>query len=237
MIKQAQQLGVKGIREGLLITTTTAGSFAVMDGQLQEELERKGSFLQGSRVALQVGKRPLTKPQILHLQRLFLEHELELWAILSDNASTRAIVREQDLAIRLAGSATDLDGNVLTPTPTAAKNGQGQNDGRDVLLLKETLRSGRSIYHEGDIVIVGDVNAGAEVMAEGDVIVWGRLRGLVHAGALGKDTAVICALDLSPTQLRIGSQIAISPNEPGRTPQPEQASIKDGHIIAERWKK
>ncbi|MBK7894707.1 MAG: septum site-determining protein MinC [Anaerolineaceae bacterium] len=81
------------------------------------------------------------------------------------------------------------------------------------LILKETLRSGRSIYHEGHVVVIGDVNPGAEIVASGDVIVWGRLRGLVHAGALGDETAVICALELTPTQLRIADQIAISPDE------------------------
>ncbi|NJN55025.1 MAG: septum site-determining protein MinC [Anaerolineae bacterium] len=106
----------------------------------------------------------------------------------------------------------------------------------EVLLLRETLRSGRSIYHEGHVVILGDVNAGAEIIAGGDVVVWGRLRGLVHAGAMGDSTAVICALDLNPTQLRIADQIAIAPHEAGRTPYPEQAAIKDGQIIAERWK-
>lgn len=242
MIQEAQQLRVKGIREGLLITTTPEGSFDAMCIQLQAELAEKGAFLQGSRVALQVESRPLNKAQILQLQRLFLEHNLELWAILADGAETRAVARDLDLAIRLAGSQTDLDGNALSTPPDPPPNGHSSSPnmptytGQDVLLLRETLRSGRSLYHEGHIVIIGDVNAGAEIMAGGDVVVWGRLRGLVHAGALGDDTAVICALDLNPTQLRIADQIAIAPHEAGRMPYPEQASIKDGQIIAERWK-
>src|SRR5690606_23505739 len=79
------------------------------------------------------------------------------------------------------------------------------------LLLRETVRSGRAIHHEGDVVIVGDVNPGAEIIAGGSVIVWGRLRGMVHAGAYGDHTALICALELSPTQLRIADQIAVAP--------------------------
>ncbi|HUM69496.1 MAG TPA: septum site-determining protein MinC, partial [Chloroflexota bacterium] len=131
------------------------------------------------------------------------------------------------------------DGNALAYLPEPSGNGHApapnQND-TQVLLLRETLRSGRSIIHDGHVVIIGDVNAGAEIIAGGDVLVWGRLRGLVHAGAMGDDTAVICALDLNPTQLRIADQIAIAPHDNGRTPYPEQASIKDGQIIAERWK-
>jgi septum site-determining protein MinC len=239
MIQEAQQLRVKGIREGLLITTTTEGSYDDMCAQLQTELAQKGAFFQGSRVALQVESRPLDKAQILHLQRLFMEHNLELWAVLADDADTRVIARELDLAIRLAGSQTDLDGNALiSPTEPASNRPQAHSNHPDagVLLLRETLRSGRSILHEGDVVIIGDVNAGAEIIAGGDVLVWGRLRGLVHAGAMGDDTAVICALDLNPTQLRIANQIAIAPHENGRAPYPEQAAIKEGQIIAERWK-
>ena len=101
--------------------------------------------------------------------------------------------------------------------------------------MKETVRSGRSIYHEGTVVILGDVNPGAEIIAGGDVIVWGRLRGMVHAGALGDETAVICALSLTPTQLRIADKIAIAPDEKGHKPTPEQAAVRDGSIVAESW--
>jgi septum site-determining protein MinC len=61
------------------------------------------------------------------------------------------------------------------------------------------------------------------------------LRGVVHAGAEGDETAVVCALDLAPTQLRIARYIATSPPHKGQ-PQPEMARVKDGQIMAERWK-
>jgi septum site-determining protein MinC len=64
--------------------------------------------------------------------------------------------------------------------------------------------------------------------------VWGRLRGVVHAGAQGNRDAVVCALDLSPTQLRIANEIAISPSR-GEKPQPEIVRLKDGHLQAEPW--
>jgi septum site-determining protein MinC len=127
--------------------------------------------------------------------------------------------------------ANDYD-DTTHGNPSALTKSTADPDG---LLLKETLRSGRSVYHEGHVVVIGDVNPGAEIIAGGDVIVWGRLRGLVHAGALGDVQAVICALDLSPTQLRIASQIAVPPDERGRKPVPEQAFIRSGQIVAESW--
>jgi septum site-determining protein MinC len=84
-------------------------------------------------------------------------------------------------------------------------------------------------------VIIGDVNPGAEVVAGGDIVVWGKVRGLTHAGALGDDNAVICALDLAPTQLRIGGHIARSPEERQGRPVPEKASVRDGQIVAVPW--
>jgi septum site-determining protein MinC len=65
--------------------------------------------------------------------------------------------------------------------------------------------------------------------------VWGRVRGTVQAGSEGDVTAMICALDLAPTQLRIANAIATSPKRRGK-PEPEIAKMKDGQIVAERWK-
>jgi septum site-determining protein MinC len=84
------------------------------------------------------------------------------------------------------------------------------------------------------VVVVGDVNPGAEIIAGGSVVVWGRLRGVVHAGAGGNEQAVVCALDLQPTQLRIAAHIAVPPKRKGK-PQPELARIRDGQVEAEAW--
>ena len=105
------------------------------------------------------------------------------------------------------------------------------------LFLRRTLRSGQSIQHDGDVCIIGDVNPGAEVMAGGDVVVWGSLRGLVHAGAGGNTDAVICALQLAPTQLRIAETRSRGP-EPGGDAAgqtPEMARIAEGRIVVEPW--
>jgi septum site-determining protein MinC len=107
-------------------------------------------------------------------------------------------------------------------------------DGEQAVLVQRTLRSGYSLVFPGHVVIIGDVNPGAQVIAGGNVIVWGRMRGVVHAGADGDVEAVVCALDLTPTQLRIAEKIAIPPTRRGK-PQPEIASLKDDQVIAEQW--
>lgn len=237
MDQVASQIGIKGIREGLLISVPDRGSLADLVALLTVELAQKQAFLQGSQVALQVGYRKLNKEHVRQLQAVFEQNQLELWAILAEDPSAREAARELSLATRLSGSQTDLNGNFLTqavPPETAVTTNIPPQGG---LILKETLRSGRSIYHEGHVVVIGDVNPGAEIVASGDVIVWGRLRGLVHAGALGDETAVICALELNPTQLRIADQIAISPEEKRGRAIPEQVAIRNGQIVAEMWQK
>jgi septum site-determining protein MinC len=84
------------------------------------------------------------------------------------------------------------------------------------------------------VVIFGDVNPGAEVIAGGNIIVWGRIRGVVHAGVDGDEKAVVCALDLAPTQLRIADKIAVSPKKQGKI-QPETARLEGDRIVAESW--
>jgi septum site-determining protein MinC len=236
----APRINVKGIRDGLLISPEEellTAAYHTLRQSLQAELSAKQSFLRGSRVALYLGVRAVTAAQLSDLQELLADLELELWAALADNEATRDAARQVGLATRLPGSATDLDGNNLGRT---AANGDAPPANPTVaansLLLRETFRSGRSIQYDGHIVILGDVNPGAQIIAGGDVIVWGKLRGLVHAGAAGDRTAVICALDLSPTQLRIADQIAVSPPDQRRKPTPETAVIRDGHIVAEPWR-
>ena len=173
------------------------------------------------------------------LVTLLSQYEMELWTVLAESAETRESARALGLATRLAGSNTDLEGNELSGAE-ARSDLQLEQDGEsagNALLLLETMRSGRSVYHDGHITIVGDVNPGAQVIAAGHVVVWGRLRGLVHAGAQGDTSAVICALQLTPTQLRIANHIAIPPEEAdGGVSFPEMATVRNGQIVADPWR-
>jgi septum site-determining protein MinC len=100
--------------------------------------------------------------------------------------------------------------------------------------IQRTVRSGTRIEYAGNVVVLGDVNPGAEIIAGGSVVVWGRLRGVVHAGAEGDRNALVCALDLSPTQLRIANEVATTPGRESKA-YPEQVLLKDGRLVAEPW--
>jgi len=106
-------------------------------------------------------------------------------------------------------------------------------------MIHRTLRSGQNLHYDGNVVIMGDVNPGAEVVASGHVLVMGALRGLVHAGATGEEEATVIALSLAPTQLRIASHITRPPDnteEEGELSKlPEIARIKNDAVIIEEY--
>jgi len=80
--------------------------------------------------------------------------------------------------------------------------------GPATLYHRGTVRGGQSLQQLGNIVVVGDVNPGAELVASGDILVFGALRGTAHAGAQGDAGARVAALELAATQLRIATYIA-----------------------------
>jgi septum site-determining protein MinC len=232
--RETPAIQFKGIREGLLLNVAENDLAAALP-HLDTELTAKGTFLQGSRVVLQGGNRRLSQSQLRELQDLLAAHDLELWTVLSDHEATQDAARALGLGTRLAGSDTDLDGKPREPAPGEAAAADSQ-PAANALLYQETLRSGQSVYHDGHVIVLGDVNPGAQIIAAGNVVVWGRLRGLVHAGAHGNRDALICALELVPTQLRIADHIAIPPADRPRHPQPEMAAVRDEQIIAEPWR-
>ena len=104
-----------------------------------------------------------------------------------------------------------------TPSPLA-----------DALYLQMTVRSGVEIRHGGTVIILGDINPSGIIIADGDILVWGRLRGVAHAGAGGNRESLIMALQMEPTQLRIADAVARAPEKSPTNFLPEVA-----HMTAE----
>jgi septum site-determining protein MinC len=98
------------------------------------------------------------------------------------------------------------------------------------LYHRGTLRGGQALHNLGNLVVIGDVNPGAELVASGDIVVFGALRGVAHAGAQGDRSARVIALELAPTQLRIATAIATS-DAGAKARGPEHASIIDDRIV------
>lgn len=94
-----------------------------------------------------------------------------------------------------------------------------------------TMRSGNLINFKGNVVVMGDVNPGAEIIATGNVLVTGIIKGTIHAGCKGNRNAIVSARGIYPTQLRIADLITVSPaGKVEKNESFETAYIKDNTI-------
>jgi septum site-determining protein MinC len=212
-----QLIAIKGGREGLRLQLDEAAPWSDVLEALRKQLARGTNFFNGAQVTIDVGDRPLGDDEFTVLMALMQEHGLRPETLSSTARESRDVARSAGVATRAV-------------TRSIAE----QDDRGEALFVARTVRSGQVLRHYGHITILGDVNAGSEVIAGGNVLVWGRLRGTVHAGALGDRGSVICALELAPTQLRIADLIARTP-EGGAGRFPEVARVEEDHISVEAW--
>ena len=106
----------------------------------------------------------------------------------------------------------------------------------DVLMMSGRVRSGQKVEAKGHLVLMGDVNPGAEVIAGGDILVIGSLLGTAIAGQPDKETAIILSLDFRPTQVQIGGFVAAGlPQDTGNGT--EYAHVENGAIVVENYLK
>lgn len=215
---------IKGIRQGLLFTIAdNPAGWEEARQALLDHIDQQGEFLHSARIALDVGNYVLKAVDLGQLRDALSERELYLWAVISNSPITEQTAEMMGMDVRID-----------KPKSAAYRSEVALQGGEEAALFHRTLRSGFRLQYAGHVVVIGDVNPGAEIIAGGNIVVWGRLGGLVHAGASGDENAVVCALDLRPTQLRIADQIAITPQRKGK-PQPEIARLKDGKVVAEVW--
>ena len=214
---------IKGIRDGLLATFSDA-SWEDQSTALLSQIDERPSFFQGARLAVDVGTQVLKVNDLVDVRDRLSERNVSLWAVISESPTTEHTSQLLGLATRIS-----------KPRPEEQKPAEAVSQDT-ALFINKTLRSGKRVEFPGHVVVMGDVNAGAEIVAEGNVIVWGRVRGMIHAGAKGNRAASICALDLSATQLRIADEVSAM-LKPQKDPKPEVATINsEGRLQAELWR-
>jgi septum site-determining protein MinC len=111
-------------------------------------------------------------------------------------------------------------------------------------VVPRTMRAGMRIEKPGNVIVLGDVNPGAELIAGGDIIVSGTLRGMAHAGVSGREAAIIYAQRIAAPQVRIAHALARAPEgsslDAMRTAPPsdvaEIAKLESGQIVIEPYK-
>lgn len=222
---------IKGFRDGVIVTLDSAETWQSLVDDLARHIDSQSSFYAGARVTLDVGTRPVTRHELSSIKAMLERRGAALINILTESSTTLDSASAMDIRGNL--KPANAPGAVaVAEEPTISS----EEDGSSGVLIRKTLRGGRTVKSRGHVVVMGDVNPGAEIIAGGDVIVWGRLRGIVHAGAEGDESAVVCALDMMPTQLRVAGFISVAPVDKRHKAQPETAFIRDRKIVVEAWK-
>ena len=149
--------------------------------ELQSKLPKLKAFYQSSKIPIRV------------TGKLFTDSEIEI--------IKKMISNEIDVEIRF-DDVSDLLG-----LHAIKKTFQTQTEISETKYVTNSIRSGQKEEYTGSIVICGDVNAGAEVIAGGNIVVLGALRGVAHAGANGNTKAIISANFIDVTQIRIANLV------------------------------
>jgi septum site-determining protein MinC len=221
-------IAIKGTRSGLRLTLEPETPFKELLSALAERLAESPSFFRGASITVDTSQRMLHTSERMQLEDLLTLYQM---SIISLDA---AIEKRKEVKV----VTQPLSAPVSEETMTQQATGYVQRDPRasgDTLFLRRTVRSGQAIHHHSNVVVLGDVNPGAEIIAGGDIIVWGVLRGMVHAGYPDNQSALVCSLQLSPVQLRIAHLLSRPPEGFEAQQLPEVASIRKEQIIVETW--
>lgn len=213
----------KGTVNGLTIILKQDASFDEVIESMRLKVSNAGKFFRGAKLAVKYRGRVLVD-----------EEKNRLFTLLKDESGANIISFEED---KTGVQASQVSGN------TTERNNQikkymffkGIEEGQ-TKFYRGTVRSGQLITFDGNLVVLGDVNPGAVIEATGNIVVMGLLRGVVHAGSDGNKEAIVAALGLNPTQIRIADIITRPPDESGSANLvPELAYVKDDTLFVERF--
>ncbi|MEH2417748.1 septum site-determining protein MinC [Nostoc sp.] len=184
--------------------------------QIRQRLNAGDRFrISNTPVHLMAQDRLVDARQLQELGEALSEVELRLISVSTSRRQTAIAAVTSGYSVEQLQPVSSL---VSESTPTAIPQA-------DALYLEMTVRSGVEIRHPGTVILLGDLNPGGIVIADGDIIIWGRLRGIAHAGAGGNSECLIMALQMEPTQLRIADAVARAPEKLPMQFSPEVAHI------------
>ena len=208
---------IKGTSLGLQLSFAPEASFEDVRENLRQKLESGTTFFLRGTLVL-IPRDVFMGSERDELQHLFHEYGLICRTKKPENREEKPVHKVQPAA----------------PQPVPQVTNQPEElKPQEMVVVNKTLRGGQEIRTKSSVLVCGNVNPGAQIIAGGSIDIRGTCRGMVHAGAYGDSTAFIIADHLMPTQIRISNLIARSPDEMEKTDRAERASIKDGQIVIE----
>lgn len=195
---------------------TPASNWSELWQQMKLRLNGNERFWQpNTEVHLIAGERLLDSRQLQAIAQSLTDAQLQL---------TRVHTSRRQTAVAAAGAGYCVE-QQTTPPVLQPINQTQPRALADPLYLQTTVRSGVEIRHPGTVIVFGDVNPGGVVIADGDILIWGKLRGVAHAGAAGNSECLIMSLEMEPTQIRIADAVARAPENPPEQYYPEIAYV------------
>lgn len=196
----------KGTKDGVTVLFDAEAPFDVLCEQLETKVEEAGKFFDNVKTAMAFKGRSFTEEEENTLLKIIAKH------------TTMDITFVKTESNELKQLSELLEKELAPYNMTKFHRG--------------SLRNGQKIEFDGSVVVVGDVNPGAEIKAGGNIIVLGQLKGMAHAGCKGMTDAFVTAIFMAPVQLRITDIITRFPEENKRAPKPpEYAFVQNGQIF------
>ena len=224
IVNRYSQVYLKSEEEQLLLVLPTAEEMVLNMpwSEIWQELKhrlqaREQSWQAGAAVSLLARDQLLDARQLQTIAETLSEVNLCLEKVCTNRRQT---------AVAAATAGYSVEQKLLDTTLSDRSEGETKASSlADPLYLQNTVRSGVEVRHPGTVMVFGDLNPGGIIIATGDIFIWGRLRGIAHAGAQGNRQARILALQMKPTQLRIADVVARAPQAPPHAFEPEIAYI------------
>ncbi len=221
--------------------------FDVVAAELREYLSNQGSLWSKGDITINVGQRMLAREELTQIKSIIETKSgltvTRFWFAPESLDSGELKIEAKPLEAKLAAAPAKTlaqptaHNEIVLPETSGEsvsavesiieslkakhnKNGARNRNITEALFIKSTFRSGESLQHHGDVVVLADVNPGAEIRADGDIVVLGSLKGWVHAGASGDNKAVIIALELPSSRFQIGKYEGVAPTSTKRKSNP-----------------
>ena len=196
----------KGTKDGITVMIDREVPFDILCEQLEKKVVEAGKFFDHVKTAMAFKGRDFTAAEEEELLKIIAKHAtMDITFVKTENKELKEL--------------SELLAKEMSPS-TLTNFHRG------------SLRNGQKIEFDGSVVVVGDVNPGAEIKAGGNIIVLGQLKGMAHAGCKGMTEAFVTAIFMAPVQLRIADIITRFPEENKRGPKPpEYAFVQNGQIF------
>lgn len=208
-----EPVNIKGTKSGIILVLDPDMPLEELKEAVRIKFTKSKKFFGNALVALTFEGRKMTDEEKFSIANVVSDNsDLNVVCITEENAD-----KEEFHKKALRDKLADLNSNT----------------GK---FYKGTLRNGQVVDFETSIIILGDVNAGAQVVSKGSIIVLGSLYGNAFAGAGGRKNVFVAALNMNPTQIRIGDSIARASDSNGKQPKktgPMIAFFENGNIYVE----